>query len=238
MSTVNLHYDNSRHIKSYVLRMGRITPSQKKGWEQHWERYGLSSSTGVVDFNETFSRTSKTILEIGFGMGGSLLDMAIKYPEYDFVGVEVYRPGVGSLLIKIANMQLRNIRVYCEDAVNVINTCIQSGSLSRMHIFFPDPWPKKRHHKRRLMQPEFIDNITTKMSQNGVMHFATDWVDYARHVEKIMSKRKDWKSVVKEEGLFNVLNLRGVDMETKFERRGKALGLNPHDLLFQRLNRQ
>ena len=220
-----------RRIRSYVLRTGRMTPGQERAFEQNWARWGLEHSDGPLDFDACFGRSGPRVLEIGFGMGQSLVEMAAAAPEKNFVGIEVHKPGVGRLLHSMVDEQVDNIRVYCHDAVEVLRDCIADASLDTVQIFFPDPWHKKRHHKRRLIQPEFVAHLVTKLQPGGVIHLATDWEDYAEQMMEVLTAA---------EGLSNTCSP-GVFAPrpdhrplTKFELRGERLGHGVWDLLFRR----
>jgi len=178
-----------RTIKSFVRREGRMTPAQKQALDNLWSQYGLELTSNKIDFSSLFNNQFPTILEIGFGMGGSLLTLAQEHPKNNYIGIEVHRPGVGALLANIAVHNLTNIRIYCADAIEVLNQCIPDNSLAEIIILFPDPWPKKRHHKRRLIQPKFIELIHTKLQPNGLLHIATDWENYAEHIEQIINHK-------------------------------------------------
>jgi len=202
-----------RTIKSFVRREGRMTPAQKQALDSLWSQYGLETSASTIDFSTIFKNQFPTILEIGFGMGSSLLAIAQEHPENNYIGIEVHRPGVGALLANIATHNLTNIRIYCADAIEVLNQCILDNSLTEIIILFPDPWPKKKHHKRRLIQPKFIELIHSKLQPNGYLHIATDWENYAEHIEQIMTQTKFFKKTTPKPR-----------PETKFEQRGKKLG--------------
>ena len=220
-----------RRIRSYVLRTGRMTPGQERAFEDNWARWGLEHRDGALDFDACFGRPGPRVLEIGFGMGQSLVAMAAAAPEINFVGIEVHKPGVGRLLHSMVDEDVDNIRVYCHDAVEVLQDCIANDSLDTVQIFFPDPWHKKRHHKRRLIQPEFIIHLTHKLKRGGVIHLATDWENYAEQMMEVLSAA---------EGLSNQAGTgkfaRRPDYRplTKFEARGERLGHGVWDLLFQR----
>ncbi|TDG15686.1 tRNA (guanosine(46)-N7)-methyltransferase TrmB [Seongchinamella unica] len=225
--------DDSKHrrIRSYVLRTGRMTPGQERAFKENWVRWGLEHSDGALDFDARFGRPGPRVLEIGFGMGQSLVAMAAAAPEKNFVGIEVHKPGVGRLLHSMADDGVDNIRVYCHDAVEVLQDCIADASLDTVQIFFPDPWHKKRHHKRRLIQPEFVALLTRKLKPGGVIHLATDWENYAEQMMEVLSAAG---------GLSNQAGPgeyapRPDDRPlTKFEARGERLGHGVWDLLFQR----
>ena len=175
-----------RRIRSFVRRSERMTAAQKKALEQKWEHYGLQVDAGLLKLEQVFGNDHPVILEIGFGMGDSLITMASTMAEYNFLGVEVYKPGVGQLLNRATMAGLENIRVFCDDAVTVLNQCIPNHSLSKVLLFFPDPWHKKKHHKRRLVQASFVQNIRTKLMVGGSFHMATDWQPYAEHMLAVM----------------------------------------------------
>lgn len=221
-----------RHIRSYVLRTGRMTPGQQRAFDENWSRWGLEHSDGPLDFELAFGRPGPRVLEIGFGMGQSLVAMAAEAPGTNFIGIEVHKPGVGRLLHSMADDGVDNIRVYCHDAVEVLADCIADESLDTVQIFFPDPWHKKRHHKRRLVQPEFIAQLTRKLKPGGILHLATDWENYAEQMMEVLSAT---------EGLVNTCMAGEYAPRpqhrplTKFERRGERLGHGVWDLLFERL---
>jgi tRNA (guanine-N7-)-methyltransferase len=221
--------EKRRPIRSYVLRTGRMTPGQERAYEDNWSRCGLLHADGLLDFDTCFGRSGPKVLEIGFGMGQSLVDMAAAAPAKNFVGIEVHKPGVGRLLHSMVDENVNNIRVYCHDAVEVLNDCIADNSLDTVQIFFPDPWHKKRHHKRRLIQPEFVAQLTRKIKPGGVLHLATDWQHYAEQMMEVLSAA---------EGLSNCAGSgqyspRPDDRPlTKFEARGERLGHGVWDLLF------
>jgi tRNA (guanine-N7-)-methyltransferase len=214
---------NQRTIRSYVLRQGRIRPSQETSLEQYWSRYGIEIEEQYMDFNIIFQRQAPITLEIGFGMGYSLLVQAKQCPEKDFIGIEVHRPGIGSLLTQLHQQHLTNVRVISADAVDVLHRCIPDRSLDKIQIFFPDPWPKKRHHKRRLIQPEFVALLTKKLKPQGLLHLATDWEDYAQHMMTVLIASN----------CFTRIDLIDQRPMTKFENRGKKLGHQVWDLLYK-----
>ena len=222
-----------RQIRSFVLRTGRKTPAQQRAYEEAWPKYGLLISDGLQDFVTLFGRQSEVVFEIGFGMGDSLIEMALASPEKDFIGVEVHTPGVGRLLNQIEMHGLKNVRVYSEDAVDVLETCIADASLYKVQIFFPDPWHKKKHNKRRIIQPGFIQKLRGKLNIGGIIHLATDWENYAEHMMEVMSPA---------EGLVNSCGGESFSARpafrpiTKFERRGQRLGHGVWDLLFEKQN--
>jgi tRNA (guanine-N7-)-methyltransferase len=215
----------SRPIRSYVLRQGRTTPAQARALGTLYPRYGLPFTGEAVSFKDIFSRSAPTIVEIGSGMGETTEAIARARPDADFIAIEVHGPGVGSLLNRIEADGLANLRVIRLDAVEVLERMIPDASLAAIHLFFPDPWPKKRHHKRRLVQPEFAALAARKLAAGGVLHAATDWPDYAAHMDEVFSK----------EPLLGPAGEGFVQRpETKFETRGRRLGHPIRDLYFRR----
>ncbi|HEY7775498.1 MAG TPA: tRNA (guanosine(46)-N7)-methyltransferase TrmB [Kineobactrum sp.] len=220
-----------RPIRSYVLRMGRLTPGQQRAYDENWPRFGLLHSDGAPDFAAVFGRSAPRVLEIGFGMGESLVTMAAAAPEKDFIGIEVHRPGVGKLLHTMAERDVENIRAYCHDAVEVLRDCIAESSLDTIQIFFPDPWHKKRHNKRRLIQPGFTAQLVRHLKPGGVLHLATDWENYAQQMLEVLSCTPD---LVNTAGLGQYAPRPSQRPLTKFELRGERLGHGVWDLVFQR----
>ncbi|WP_263081110.1 tRNA (guanosine(46)-N7)-methyltransferase TrmB [Endozoicomonas sp. Mp262] len=221
--------EHRRKIKSFVLRAGRMTTGQQRGWDECWDKWGLKLEQGKIDLDSVFERTAPTVLEIGYGMGLSLVAMAKAAPETNFIGVEVHRPGVGSLLNEANIAGVSNIRSYCDDAVEVIKQCIPDASLARVQIYFPDPWHKKRHNKRRLVQPEFIELLRPKLADGGIIHLATDWENYAEQMMEVMTTAEGFKNLAGEYAFSDRPEYRP---ETKFEKRGQRLGHGVWDLLF------
>ena len=214
-----------REIKSYVLRQGRTTPSQQRALDELLPRLGIPFSTSVLNAKEVFSRTAPVVVEVGAGMGETTAQIAHQNPSLDFIAIEVHGPGVGSLLRKIDELELRNLRVIRHDAVEVLENMIADGSLAGLHLFFPDPWPKKRHHKRRLVQPPFVTLTARKLAPGGYFHAATDWPEYAVQIDEVFSSNSLFKKKSQERENRPV---------TKFERRGIGLGHPVRDLLFLR----
>ena len=220
-----------RPIRSFVLRPGRMTDGQKRALEQGWPRYGLEREQGVLDYKARFGCAGPTVLEIGFGMGRSLTDMAAAAPDTNYIGIEAYRPGVGRLLHITLDEGIDNIRVYCDDAVEVLSACIADASLDGVQIFFPDPWPKKRHHKRRLIQPPFIELLVSKLKPGGFLHLATDWENYAEQMLEVLSATPDLVNATPHTGYCPRPQNRPL---TRFEQRGRRLGHGVWDLMFLR----
>ncbi len=220
-----------RQIRSFVLRTGRMTAGQKKAYEEAWPNFGLNLSDGAIKHESVFDRPAPVVLEIGFGMGDSLIEMAEAAPEKDFIGIEVHTPGVGRLLNQVVDKSLGNLRVYCDDAVEVLDQCIADGSLDKVQIFFPDPWHKKKHNKRRIVQPAFIQKLRAKLKAGGVIHLATDWEHYAEHMMEVMSAAEGFSNTCGDQAFSPRPEFRPI---TKFERRGQRLGHGVWDLLFEK----
>ena len=210
----------NRPIRSFVLRQGRITPAQQRALDQWLARYGVPFGEQIAS-----ARHAPLVLEIGSGMGETTVAMAKAHPEADFVAVEVHGPGVGSLLNRIEAEKLPNLRVVRHDAVEVLERMVEDGSLAAIHLFFPDPWPKKRHRKRRLVQPQFARLAARKLAPGGVLHAATDWPEYAEHIGAVLGAEPTLEAA--SSGFAS-------RPETKFESRGKRLGHPIRDLYFRR----
>ena len=163
-----------RNIRSFSRRQGRLTPGQQAALEQYWDNYGLHPERPFAP-HEVFKRAAPLTLEIGFGNGACLAQMAADNPDKDYIGIEVHTPGVGRLIKQLEELQLENVRIYCHDAVEILENCIPENSLSGIHLFFPDPWPKNKHHKRRIVRPEFVELLATKLKPGAYFHAATDW---------------------------------------------------------------
>lgn len=221
-----------RPIRSFVLRHGRMTEAQQRGFEHGWPRFGLEHGAGRLDYRQVFGREAPRVLEIGFGMGQSLVEMAAAAPDTDFIGVEVHRPGVGKLLHLAEERGVENIRVYCHDAVEVLRDCIPEASLDTIQIFFPDPWHKKRHHKRRLIQPAFAATLVGYLKPGGTLHLATDWENYAEQMLEVLSATPGLENTA---GPGQYAPRPAHRPLTKFEARGERLGHGVWDLLFRRV---
>ena len=219
-----------KSIRSFVIRAGRITVGQKSAFETWWPSYGLSLYKGVIDPEVLFGRKAPLVLEIGFGMGDSLLEMAKNEPDKDFIGIEVHPPGVGKLINSAGKDGVKNLRVYMADANDVLEDCIPKGSIDRLQLYFPDPWHKKKHNKRRILQPAFVQNIRPKLKPGGIFHMATDWQAYAEHMLEVMNAAPGFSNLLKDGGYSPRPEYRP---ETKFERRGERLGHGVWDLLFK-----
>lgn len=220
-------------IRSYVLRSGRMTDGQRRALQLLWPHYRLSLfDEAIVSWENVFSRTAPVVLEIGFGMGDSLLMMAEKEPEKDFVGIDVYPPGAGRLVNRAAELGLSNVRVYLADAMDVLEDCIPDASLTRVQIYFPDPWHKKKHNKRRIVQLPFVEKIRLKLIENGLYHMATDWQPYAEHMVEVMEQVDGFENIAGNDIYSPRPDFRSV---TKFEKRGQRLGHGVWDLLYRRV---
>ena len=222
-----------RAIKSFVMRAGRMTEGQQRGLEQGLPKFGLALSDGLRDFDQVFGRSAPRTFEIGFGMGHSTLLMAAAASEQDFIGVEVHRPGVGALLNGALAQNLSNIRVYTCDALEVLRDCVADASLDRVLLYFPDPWHKARHHKRRIVKAEFTELVRHKLKVGGVLHMATDWEPYAEYMLEVMQVAPGYRNLAADGRCVERPSERPV---TKFERRGERLGHGVWDLKFARVD--
>ena len=220
-----------RHIRSFVLREGRMTPAQQRAFDTLWTRYGLDYRGSLRDFPASFGRTAPTVLEIGFGNGEALAWASEHDPARDYLGVEVHGPGVGRLMNALAARDAANVRLYRHDAVEVLQHEIAPGSLAEARIWFPDPWHKKRHHKRRLIQPDFVAQLATRMAPDGLLHLATDWEPYAQHMLAVMEAAPGWRNAC---GPGHYADKPAWRIETRFERRGLDLGHGVRDLLYRK----
>ncbi|MDC8805144.1 tRNA (guanosine(46)-N7)-methyltransferase TrmB [Halomonas pacifica] len=222
-----------RGIKSYVLRAGRMTGAQTRGLEEVWPRLGLTLDGGRLDLDALFGRRARRVVEIGFGMGASLIEQAETHPDTDFIGIEVHAPGVGKLLDEADKRGLTNLRVFREDAVRVLDECFPADSIDTLQLFFPDPWPKKKHHKRRIVQPAFVELIRRRLKVGGTLHMATDWENYAEHMAEVMAAAPGYRNTATAETAPYVPRPEFRPL-TKFEARGERLGHGVWDLIFAR----
>ncbi|MBV2092790.1 MAG: tRNA (guanosine(46)-N7)-methyltransferase TrmB [Candidatus Thiodiazotropha sp. (ex Ctena orbiculata)] len=222
----------SRPIRSYVLRQGRMTEGQQKAYEALWPRYGLELESGPLDLSGLFEQIQPVTLEIGFGNGESLRQMAQNQPQQNFLGVEVHGPGVGHLMIQLDQHQLNNVRILKHDAMELLRHHLQPGSLQRVQLYFPDPWHKRKHNKRRIVQDEFAELINRMLIPGGILHMATDWEDYARQMMSVLSAHRGFHNQAGEGNFSPRPETRPL---TKFEQRGERLGHGVWDLLFERL---
>ncbi len=211
----------NRHIRSFIRRDSRLTSGQQHAIDSGWEKYGLNLSDQILDLNSVFTNSAPVILEIGFGNGESLAKMASNNPHYNFIGIETHKPGVGHLLIELEQRDLNNVRVYNADVISVLSDNIKDRSINGIHIFFPDPWQKRRHNKRRLINQAFIQKLTNKLCTNGYLFIATDWLDYAKSIDKILNAENSLMQIQqREQTNINIPNR----PLTKFESRGIKLG--------------
>ena len=216
-------------IRSFVLRQGRLSSAQQRACESLLPRYGIPFSENALDLDQVFGRKAPKILEIGFGMGESTATIAQAHPDTDYLGIEVHTPGVGSLLNRIDALGLTNLRIIQHDAVAVIQHMLAANSLSGIHIFFPDPWPKARHHKRRLIQPALIASLCQRLKSGGYIHAATDWEDYAVQMLQVLSQEPRLSNTAA-----NYAQRPAYRPLTKFEQRGLKLGHGVWDLIFRK----
>ncbi len=218
-------------IRSYVLRKGRMSPGQKEGLAQGWKPFGLTIADGTLNSQTVFNNNHPVILEIGFGMGCSLLTMAKTQINHNYIGIEVHRPGVGALLKQILDEKVDNIRIYKEDALDVLALSIPDKTLSGVQLYFPDPWHKQKHHKRRIVSASFAALLHSKLKPSGYFHMATDWEDYAKYMMVVMSQAPGFKNPYGE-GQFVKGERPNARPLTKFEKRGERLGHSVLDLFF------
>ena len=212
-----------RRTRSFVRRAGRITAGQQRALDELWPRWGIDCPDGQLDLEAIFGRDAPRVLEIGFGNGDTFVRMAAQSPDTDFLGIEVHEPGVGHCLLGIEKEGLTNLRVIRHDAVEVLQNWLPADSFNRIQLFFPDPWPKKRHHKRRIVQPEFMDLVAQVLKPGGVFHVATDWANYAGHIETVLGSDPRFLRVDDELPR----------LETRFEQRGRRLGHAISDLRYR-----
>lgn len=217
------------HIRSFVLRQGRVSNAQQRYYDEGMPRWGIPYAVAPLDFAASFGRTAPTILEIGCGMGETTAAIAAAHPQHNFIGIEVHAPGVGSLLKEIATRELSNLRVIRHDAVEVLRDMIPPASLTGIHIYFPDPWPKKRHHKRRLIQPPLVHELALRLIPGGYLHCATDWEEYAYQMLEVLSAEPLLRNSA--QGFAPRPAWRP---QTKFETRGLRLGHGVWDVVFLR----
>jgi tRNA (guanine-N7-)-methyltransferase len=219
-------------VKSFVKREGRLTKGQAKAFDDYWSKMGIEVSDTTLNFSKLFGNDHPVVLEIGFGMGRSLVEMAQAQPHLNFLGIEVHRPGVGACLAYAGELQLSNLKVIEHDAVEVLKNNIPTASLERLQLFFPDPWHKKRHHKRRIVQADFVELVAKKLKPAGQSHMATDWEPYAHHMLEVMQKSEVFKNTSQTNDFVPRPDYRPI---TKFETRGQRLGHGVWDLIFEKV---
>lgn len=218
-----------RPIRSFVLRQGRITPAQEQAIKQHWQYYGIDYRPELLKLNQAYTRSAPKILEIGTGMGENIIALATEHRENDYLAIEVYTPGVGKLIKQAASLDLTNIRIICHDVIEVLTNQIEDRSLDLALIFFPDPWPKKRHYKRRLIQPEFISLLSRKLLDHARIFIATDWQNLAEHILNICDQDSNLINIA---GKGNYTPRPRWRRLTKFELRGRQLQHKVWDLAY------
>ncbi len=231
MSDESSEYPHRRSIRSFVLRGGRLTEGQSRALDQLWPRFGIDEQAGELDFDALFGRVAPVVLEIGFGNGESTWQMAAAAPDENFIAVDVHRPGVGQLLTHLQKHGISNTRIYCGDGVEFLRDRIMGDTLAAIRLFFPDPWPKKRHHKRRIIQPEFIALVAEKVRGGGILHLATDWQPYADHMLEVLGNNDSFENLSPSGDYYSNPKWRP---ETRYERRGQKLGHEVRDLVYRR----
>jgi len=212
-----------RPIRSFVQRTGRMTEAQKRAFDSLWQHYGIDFQAEALDLSAIFSRDVYRTLEIGFGAGTSLVETAEKYPEHDFLGIEVHEPGVGRCMLEASEQDLNNIKLICHDAIEVLRDQLPKDSFDCINLFFPDPWHKKRHHKRRIVQAEFVTTLSSKLRSGGIFHVATDWPAYAEHIQDVFNQQQQLRERA------GKIPWRPA---TRFENRGVKLGHNIWEKVF------
>jgi len=220
-----------RSIKSFAIRSGKLTTRQQEAIDTEWAKYVLPADT-QIPWDKIFPSNTRVTLDIGFGMGHSLLQNALNFPDQYFIGIEVYRPGIAALLAEIKTHNINNIRIFHGDAVEILKHRIPDHALDAIHIFFADPWPKRRHHKRRLIQTAFVAQLITKLKTGGRLHLATDWEDYAAHMMRVVSP---FTALINTAGENVFSTEKGNRPPTKYEKRGQKLGHGVWDLIFEKV---
>jgi tRNA (guanine-N7-)-methyltransferase len=219
-----------RKIRSFVRRPGRLTAAQRRALDDLLPRFGADAPQGLLDLDALFGRHARRVLDIGFGDGEAVVSSAANHADLDYVGVEVHEPGIGHLLLLLEKTSLTNVRVIARDAAEVVPQLLGDASFAAVNLFFPDPWPKKRHHKRRLVQPQFVAEIARVLIPGGLFHVATDWADYAEHTRAVLAGDERFTPVGADDLCHNPLAFRP---PTKFERRGRRLGHDVVDLYYR-----
>jgi tRNA (guanine-N7-)-methyltransferase len=222
-----------RAIRSFVIRAGRITDAQRRAREEYWPRFGIDFDPVQLDLDRCFGRHRARTLEIGFGNGEHLLERAAASPDRDFLGIEVHEPGVGHLLLAASKSEIMNLKVIAHDAVEVLHHQIGPETLDEVQLLFPDPWPKKRHHKRRIVQSEFAELVASRLTAQGRLHVATDWTPYAEHMLTVLNACPSLVNCAADHGFANPEEVMA-RRATRFQRRGERLGHSVHELLYRR----
>ena len=221
-----------RTIRSFVRRAGRITPSQQRAFETLWPMYGVEYRAEWLAFEQLFGRSAPVVLEIGFGNGETLVEQAAANPDRDFIGIEVHEPGIGHCMLKAEEAGVTNLRLINHDAIEVLTNQVPCDSLSRLNLYFPDPWPKKRHHKRRIVAPSFLALVADRLADTGTLNIATDWANYAEHIDEALSQSDRFRCIERHEHDGE----QPLDRpQTKFERRGLKKGHRICDWCFQKI---
>jgi len=220
-----------RAIRSFVVRAGRMTQAQQRAWRELWPTWGIEPGDAAIDVTATYGRAAPVTLEIGFGNGESLVTLAANHPERNFLGLEVHPPGVGHALLSCEAAHLANVRVLCQDAVEVLQRRLGDASLDEVLLYFPDPWPKKRHHKRRIVQPAFVELVARRLGPGGVLRMATDWQPYAEHMLTTVGACPLLRN---ESATGDYVQRPASRPVTRFERRGQRLGHDVWDLAFRK----
>lgn len=223
--------DFPKRIKSFVIRAGRMTEGQREAFKIHWQDKGLSLESGMLNFAHVFGNDNPVVLEIGFGMGKSLIEMCQANPDINYLGIEVHTPGVGKILRDAEEFSVKNLRIFKDDAIEVLVKCIPDASLQSVQLYFPDPWHKKRHHKRRIVQANFVQDIRKKLTSGGTFHMATDWENYAEHMMDVMEASEGYENAAGKEQYHPRPDFRPL---TKFEKRGENLGHGVWDLIYKK----
>ena len=220
-----------RRVRSFVRRAGRITASQQRALDELWTTFGIDYDERLLDFETIFGRAAPVVLEIGFGNGETLVEQAAANPGMDFIGIEVHEPGVGHCLLKAAEAGVENLRVSMHDAIEVLQSQVSQESLARVNLYFPDPWPKKRHHKRRIVQDAFLELVAERLVDGGTLNIATDWANYAEHIDEVLARSHHFSLRERREHA----GAAPLDRpQTKFERRGLRQGHRICDWCFEK----
>mgnify|MGYP005993005549 FL=1 len=230
---VPLNVPNAKRIKSFVVRKGRISPAHRELYAEHFAQKGLTLDGGMLDYATVFGNDNPVVLEVGFGMGKSLVEMCQANPDLNYIGIEVHTPGVARLLRDAEEMGVENLRVYEFDAIEILAHCIPDDSLHTMQLFFPDPWHKARHNKRRILTLQFAETIRKKLKVNGTFHMATDWEHYAEQMLEVMESAPGYENIAGKGEYHPRPDFRPL---TKFENRGEKLGHGVWDLIYKKVN--